>query len=73
MHKFKGHYLDLKHPVIVENLLGIKRQIGIYQKPKKPILFNDLKLLIEQINESKESNFKKSRTTRKKGIKRSWS
>ena len=61
MHKFKGHYLDVKHPVIVENLLGIKRQIGIYQKPKKPILFNDLKIIIEQINKSKESDFKKLR------------
>ena len=23
MHKYKGHYLDTKHPIIVENLLGI--------------------------------------------------
>ncbi len=61
MHKFKGHYLDIKHPVIVENLMGIKRQIGVYQKPKKPILYNDLKIIIQQINKSKESNFKKLR------------
>ena len=25
VHKLKGYYLDTKHPVIVENLLGIKR------------------------------------------------
>ena len=34
MHKYKGHYLDVKHPIIVENLLGIKRQIGVHQKQK---------------------------------------
>ena len=34
MHRYKGHYLDTKHPIIVENLLGIKRQIGVYQKAK---------------------------------------
>jgi site-specific recombinase XerD len=61
MHKYKGHYLDVKHPIIVENLLGIKRQIGVYQKAKKPLLFNDLKLIIKQINESKESTYKKMR------------
>ena len=35
MHKYKGHYIDLKHPIIVENLLGIKRQIGclLYTSP----------------------------------------
>ena len=61
MHKFKGHYLDVKHPVIVENLLGIKRQIGIYQKPKKPILFNDLKQIVKAINNSELNDFKKLR------------
>ena len=34
MHKYKGHYLDTKHPVIVENLMGIKRQIGYIKKQK---------------------------------------
>ena len=61
MHKYKGHYLDVKHPIIVENLLGIKRQIGVYQKAKKPLLFNDLKFIIKQISESKESTYKKMR------------
>ena len=61
MHKYKGHYLDTKHPIIVENLLGIKRQIGIHQKAKKPLLFNDLKALINVINKSSASEFKKLR------------
>ena len=58
MHRYKGHYLDTKHPIIVENLLGIKRQIGVYQKAKKPLLFNDLKKLIKVINESSISELK---------------
>ena len=49
MHRYKGHYLDTKHPIIVENLLGIKRQIGVHQKAKKPLLFNDLKQIIKVI------------------------
>ena len=28
IHKAKGHYLDTKHPMIMENLLGIKRING---------------------------------------------
>ena len=52
MHKYKGHYLDTKHPIIVENLIGIKRQIGVYQKAKKPLLFNDIKAIIKQIDQS---------------------
>ena len=61
MHRYKGHYLDTKHPIIVENLLGIKRQIGVHQKSKKPLLFNNLKQIIEVINNSKENKFKKLR------------
>ena len=61
LHKSKGHYIDTKHPIIVENLLGIKRQIGIHQKGKKPLLFNDLKKVIKAINESGSSKFKKLR------------
>ena len=34
LHKLKGHYLDTKHPIIVENLMGIKRKFGINQKGK---------------------------------------
>ena len=61
MHRYKGHYLDTKHPIIVENLMGIKRQIGIHQKAKKPLLFNDLKKVIKAINETSISEFKKLR------------
>ena len=61
MHKYKGHYLDTKHPIIIENLLGIKRQIGIHQKAKKPLLFNNLKEIIKVINDSSENELKKLR------------
>jgi site-specific recombinase XerD len=60
-HKYKGHYLDTKHPIIVENLMGIKRQIGVHQKAKKPLLFNDLKQIIKVINNSELNDFKKLR------------
>ena len=40
VHKMKGHYLDTKHPVIIENLMGIKRLKGSIQIGKKPILIN---------------------------------
>jgi len=51
IHKLKGHYLDTKHPIIMENLHGIKRTLGSRQKAKKPLLINDLKLIINVINE----------------------
>ena len=50
LHKLKGHYLDTKHPIIMENLHGIKRTIGSRQKAKKPILISDLKLIIKAID-----------------------
>ena len=56
IHKMKGHYLDTKHPIIIENLLGIKRVKGSNQKAKKPILINDLKLIINVIDETKQVN-----------------
>jgi site-specific recombinase XerD len=56
IHKLNGHYLDTKHPIITENLLGIKRVKGTYQKAKKPILINDLKLIVNVINQ--ENNLK---------------
>jgi len=61
VHKLKGHYIDTKHPLIMENLLGIKRVKGSNQKAKKPILINDLKLIIKAINESNEKYTKKLR------------
>ena len=53
IHKLKGHYLDTKHPIIMENLHGIKRTLGSRQKAKKPILIKDLKLIINVINKEK--------------------
>ena len=47
IHKLSGHYIDTKHPMITENLMGIKRVKGSYQKAKKPILINDLKEIID--------------------------
>ena len=38
----------------MENLHGIKRTLGSRQKAKKPILINDLKLIIKVINEEKK-------------------
>ena len=50
VHKIKGHYLDTKHPIIIENLMGIKRLKGSMQTGKKPILINHLKQIINVIN-----------------------
>ena len=61
MHKLKGHYLDTKHPVIIENLMGIKRTKGSIQRGKKPILINQLKAIINVINEEKIDEIKKIR------------
>ena len=61
IHKIKGHYLDTKHPLIMENLHGIKRVKGSNQKAKKPILINDLKLIINVIDETKQANKRKIR------------
>ena len=61
VHKLKGHYLDIKHPIIVENLMGIKRVNGSIQKGKKPLLINNLKLIINVINELKIEPIKKFR------------
>ena len=61
VHKLKGHYIDTKHPVIMENLLGIKRKNGSNQKAKKPILINDLKEIINVINKLKIKEIRKLR------------
>ena len=61
VHKLKGHYLDTKHPVIIENLMGIKRKKGSIQTGKKPILINHLKQIINVINEQKIEDIKKLR------------
>tara|TARA_B110000967_G_scaffold70344_1_gene72844 strand:- start:835 stop:1752 length:918 start_codon:yes stop_codon:yes gene_type:complete len=61
IHKLKDHYIDTKHPIIRENLLGIKRLKGSNQKAKKPILINDLKLIINVINKLNINEIKKTR------------
>ena len=58
VHKLKGHYLDNKHPSIIENLLGIKRRKGIKQKGKKPLLINNLKQIINVIDQDNSSEIK---------------
>ena len=61
IHKLKGYYLDTKHPSIIENILGIKRRKGSYQKGKKPILINDLKLIINVIDQTVNKEIKRLR------------
>jgi site-specific recombinase XerD len=61
IHRMKGHYLDTKHPAIVENLMGIKRRKGTIQKGKKPILINNLKRLIDVIDKEKIGEINKLR------------
>ena len=61
IHKLKGHYLDTKHPSIIENIMGIKRRKGSFQKAKKPILINSLKKIINVIDQQKKEEIKKLR------------
>ena len=61
IHKLKGHYLDTKHPSIIENVMGIKRRKGSVQKGKKPILINDLKIIIDVIDQQDREEIKKLR------------
>ena len=61
IHKLKGHYLDTKHPSIIENIMGIKRRKGSVQKGKKPILINSLKQIINVIDQQKKEEIKKIR------------
>jgi site-specific recombinase XerD len=61
IHKLKGHYLDTKHPIIIENLMGIKRKVGSFQQGKKPILINQLKSIINVIDNEKTKKIKKIR------------
>tara|TARA_B110001454_G_C12636555_1_gene399349 strand:- start:49 stop:1002 length:954 start_codon:yes stop_codon:yes gene_type:complete len=61
VHKLKGHYLDTKHPIIIENLMGIKRTKGSMQKGKKPLLINHLKSIINVIDEQNYNEIKKAR------------
>ena len=61
IHKLKGHYLDTKHPSIIENLMGIKRRKGSVQKGKKPLLINNLKQIINVIDKEINDEIKQLR------------
>ena len=65
VHRLKGHYIDTKHPIIIENLMGIRRKTGSFQKSKKPILINELKQIIKAID---ATNKTKARVLRDKAI-----
>ena len=70
IHRLKGLYIDTKHPIIIENLMGIRRKMGSYQKSKKPILINELKEIVNAINDvdSRKNNLDDERTARDKAI-----
>jgi site-specific recombinase XerD len=61
IHRLKGHYLDTKHPSIIENIMGIKRRKGSIQKGKKPLLINNLKEIINVIDYGNNDKIKKLR------------
>jgi len=54
IHKLKGHYLDTKHPIIIEKK-------GNFQRGKKPILINQLKAIVNVIDNEKTEEIKKIR------------
>jgi len=58
IHRLKGHYLDTKHPSIIENIMGIKRRKGSIQKGKKPLLINSLKQIINVIDQQNKEEIK---------------
>ena len=61
IHKLKGHYLDTKHPSIIENIMGIKRRKGTIQNAKKPIIISYLKMIVDVIDQQKREEIKKLR------------
>ena len=61
VHKIKGFYIDIKHPLIIENFMGIQRKLGVFQKSKKPILINELKEIIKTIETTEKNEIKKTR------------
>ena len=62
--KLNGNYINIKHPVIDENLKSIRRKLGNYQRGKKPILLEELHKTINAI----EKNETKIRKIRDKSI-----
>ena len=61
IHKIRGHYIDIKHPLIIENLMGIQRKKGVFQKSKNPILINELKEIINVIEKLEKKEIRKAR------------
>ena len=61
IHKLKGHYLDTKHPSIIENVMGIKRKKGSNQIGKKPLKISILKQIINVIDENNKEEIKRLR------------
>lgn len=59
-YKLNGNYLNIKNPIIDENLKSIKRKLGNLQRGKKPILLNELNKIINSIDKNK-SNIRKIR------------
>jgi site-specific recombinase XerD len=57
-HNLAGAYIDMKNPIIVENLNSIKKQLGTFQSSKKPILIEDLKKIISKIDTENNKNLK---------------
>ncbi|MDC0954262.1 site-specific integrase [Pelagibacteraceae bacterium] len=66
IHNLKGYHIDTKNPLIKDNLEGIKRKIGVYQKGKKPLLINNLYKIIDVIDDYKIQKY--VRSTRDKAI-----
>ena len=60
IHDLKGYHIDTKHPLIKDNLEGIKRKIGIYQNGKKPLLINNLYKIIDVIDNYKIQKYVRS-------------
>ena len=60
VNKLSGNYIDIKHPLINENLKSIIRKIGSYQKGKSPIILEDLHKIIREIDKNR-SNLRKIR------------
>jgi len=58
IHKISEKYIDLKHPLINENLISIKKKLGTFQRAKKPVTIDQLKIIISKINNEKNTKNK---------------
>ena len=56
MHNLKGFHIDLNHPIIKENLFAIKKNIGVIQIGKKPLLINNLFNIIDYLHNNLVNN-----------------